>query len=82
MRRNIHYGIDQDTGLVVSQVYHEGYAIPVLDFEGMKPENGYKAVYNLTKFKELTGILRATWTRKIPTEIKNRHRVFWGMKPL
>jgi hypothetical protein len=22
------------------------------------------------------------WTKKIPLAIKNRHRVFWGMKPL
>ena len=27
--RRIHYGIDGDTGLVISQVYGEGYAVPV-----------------------------------------------------
>ena len=81
--RRIHYGIYLDTGLCLSQIYGEGYAVPVLDFEGMKPENGFKAVYNLEKFETLCyqgGNIR--WTRKIPTAIKNCHRKFWNMKEL
>jgi hypothetical protein len=23
-----------------------------------------------------------TWTRKVPAEVKNHHRQFWGLKPL
>jgi hypothetical protein len=81
--RRVHYGIDTDTGLVVSQVYGEGYAVPVLDFEGMKPENKFEMKYNLEKFETLCyqgAYIR--WTRKIPTAIKNRHRKFWNMKEL
>ena len=82
--RRIRYGIDIDTGLAISQIYGEGYAIPVLDFAGMKPENNFKAIYNLEKFDmyPTTYNLRAVWTRKIPVKTKNHHRKFWGMKPL
>lgn len=80
--RRIHYGIDTDTGLVCSQIIGEGYAIPVLDFAGMKPENGWKGVYNLEKFARTCYPLRVVWTRKIPVETKNNHRKFWNMKPL
>jgi hypothetical protein len=78
--RTIQYGIDQDTGLVCSHVLGE-FAFPVLDFEGMKPENGFKAVYNLERLKHIQGA-RIVWTKKIPVDIKNRHRKYWNMKPL
>jgi hypothetical protein len=80
--RTIQYGIDRDTGMVVSRVQSE-VAIPVLDFAGMKPENGYETKYNLEKFNICdahTGPV--VWTRKMSMAIKNRHRKFWGMKPL
>lgn len=75
--------IDPD-GYVFSRVGSE-VAIPVLDFERMKPENGYATNYNLEKFdviKVAREINQCKGTRKIPVEIKNEHRKFWGMKPL
>jgi hypothetical protein len=81
----IQYAIDLDTGLVFSRVDSE-LAVPVLDYEGMTPANGYKTTYNLQRCPvfELVGAGWASllWTRKIAVEIKNLHREFWGMKPL
>ena len=82
-QRRITYMIDME-GLVYSRVGSE-VAIPVLDFEGMTPENNYATIYNLKKFnaievaKDLQNVIH---TRKIPIEIKNEHRAFWNMKPL
>lgn len=83
--RTIQYMIDPSVNnLVYSRVGSE-IAIPVLDFEGMNPNNGYKMNYNLEKFN----IFNLTYdfhnvicTRKIPLKIKNFHRKFWGMKPI
>jgi len=76
--------IDMREGNVYSRVGSE-VAIPVLDFDGMKPENNYETNYNLEKFPVLevaSDIINSVGTRKIPIEIKNKHRKFWGMKPL
>jgi hypothetical protein len=86
MSRNkiITYAIDGDTGCVVSRVGSE-VAIDVLDFEGMTPQNGYDPKYNLEKhsvYDTLPHMPALKWTKKIPLEEKNRHRGFWGMKPL
>jgi hypothetical protein len=78
--KTITYAIDLDTGLVVSRVGSQ-YAWPILDFEGMKPENNFETIYNLEKipiFQANGTSLRHT--RKIPLEQKNLHREFWGMK--
>lgn len=82
--KRITYAIDSETGLVVSRVGNE-VAWPVLNFESMKPENGWAMTYTLEKFevnavgyRTLGGL---TWTRKLPLKLKNRHREFWGMKP-
>ena len=51
----------------------------------MTPENKYKMQFNLEKENVLSvaySMRFITWTRKIPIEIKNYHREFWGMKPL
>jgi hypothetical protein len=82
-QRRITYMINPQ-GVVYSRVDDE-VAIPVLDFEGMKPENKYEMNYNLEKFKviKVAGELgHCVGTRKIPVEVKNKHREFWGMKPL
>jgi len=82
--RRITYMIEPDMGLVYSRVGSE-VAIPVLDFEGMKPENGYETNYPLEKFNVLSvarDLAYVIHTRKIPIELKNEHRKFWGMKPL
>lgn len=81
--RTIQYGICQDTGLVISRINSE-VAIPILDFEGMTPENNFETDYSLIKdsvFKVLP-FMTIKWTRKIDQNIKNSHREFWGMKKL
>ena len=83
-QRRISYMIDPETGMAYSRVGNE-VAIPVLDFDGMKPENRYETNYNLEKFNVLhiaSHLNQCIGTRKIPVEIKNRHREFWGMKRL
>ena len=76
----IMYAIDMDTGLVISRVGDQ-YAWPILDFEGMKPENDFEMVYNLEKVPvHSTCDERLKHTRKISLEQKNFHREFWGMK--
>ena len=82
--RNITYAIDLNTGLVVSRVGDE-LAWPILDYEKMGPENNYTMNY----FSEKMPVFVAgrswsnlKWTRKIPVEIKNIHRRFWGFKEL
>jgi len=81
--RTIQYAIDRYTGTVFSKVNSEA-AIPVLDFENMKPENNYEMNYFLEKFPiyDAYNGTDLLWTRKIPNVIKNIHREFWGMKPL
>ena len=82
--RTIQYMLDEGNGLVWSRVNGE-VAIPILDWAGMTPENSYQTNYFLEKHKafdvirELNTLKR---TRKIPTELKNQHRKFWGMKPI
>lgn len=83
-QRRILYMIDPDTGMVGSRVNSE-VAVPVLDFKGMTSENGYETKYNLEKFDVIqvaSSLSSCIGTRKIPTDIKNYHRKFWGMKPL
>lgn len=62
----------------------QGFAVPVLDFEGMIPSNNFDTVYDLTNFPWISRNTwdSLTWTKKISTIMKNIHRVFWGMKPL
>ena len=81
--KNIMYMVDQDTGLVFSKVYHE-VAVPVLDFEGMRPDNGFKTAYNLEKMPDyhVYPYCHVIHTKKIPVELKNLHRKFWGMEAL
>lgn len=84
MNRIITYAYNIEDGMVISRVDHE-IAHPVLDFVGMKPENNWEMRYNLEKFNinALHGQWHLyKWTKKIPTELKNRHREFWGFKPL
>jgi len=82
--RTIQYAIELDTGLIISKV-RDQLLIPVLDFENMKPENNFQTNYDLQVFplNTLVGIWHCyKWTKKIPKEIKNLHRIAWGMKPL
>lgn len=82
--KTITYAIDGDTGCVVSRVGSE-VAIDVLDFEGMSPKDNYETKYNLEKhsvYDTLRYMPALKWTKKIPIEVKNRHRNFWGMPSL
>lgn len=79
--RTIGYMID-DAGFVYSRVGSE-VAVPVLEWDKMIPENQYQTSYHLEKFSifDLIGTT-VTKTKKIPLRLKNKHRKFWGMKPL
>ena len=82
--RNIQYAIEMETGLIISKVDRRIYH-PVLDFDGMKPENNWRMVYNYEEmsFEVLFGVYHYyKWTRKIPKEIKNFHRKYWRFKEL
>ncbi len=49
----------------------------------MNPSNNYNVGYTLEKDSVYQTIgMNLTWTRKIPTVLKNEHRRAWGMKEL
>ena len=81
MRNNITYAVDEETGLVWSRM-GDKVAGPILDYDAMLPDNGYEAVYHL-EIMPLNEIVRfwssLRWTKKIPIEVKNTHREFWGI---
>lgn len=81
--RTIQYAINLETGLVWSRVKSE-IAFPVLDYDKMAPENNFTAPLILEKAPIFYMAGRVweglKWTRKIPKEIKNIHREFWGFK--
>jgi hypothetical protein len=81
--RTIQYASDPETGMTWSRVGNE-VAVPMLDFEGMKPENGFAMTYILEKASAVGafGGTHLKWTRKIPIAVKNKHREFWGMRPI
>jgi len=80
--RTIRYGIDLDTGLVISRVENQA-AVPILDYSAITPENDFAVGYYLEKMSVFE-LRRHTikWTRKIPKRIKNKHRKFWGFEEL
>lgn len=77
--KTIQYAIDLHTGLTVSRVGSE-LAFFVLDYDKMLPENNFETAYHLEKTHIIWNCLK--WTRKIPVDIKNCHRRFWGFKEL
>lgn len=90
--RTIQYAVDLQEGHIISRVGSE-IAHPVLDFAAIgQGGHGYAkgdyrgpTMYPLERMplSALVGIYHLyRWTRKIPMKIKNRHRKFWGMKPL
>ena len=84
MNRIITYAIDKVSGMVFSQVGRE-IAVPVLDYEGMTPENNFQTKYYLEAVPALSAYIGTDlrWTRKVPNALKNLHRAFWGgFKPL
>ncbi len=86
MRDTIRYAIDPDTGLVHSYVGGE-LAVPTLVYDSMSPSNSFEGTYYLGKLNVFdVAVLRwfqnLKWTRKIPLDVKNAHRKFWGMKEI
>jgi len=82
--RNITYAYDTETGVVISRIGSE-VAVPILLYDKMTPENNFNTEYELEKMDvlHLAGSWNSyKWTKKIPVDIKNTHRKFWGMKPL
>lgn len=89
--KHLMYAIDLDTAQIWSRLEGDPAAgsmkigCPVLEYE--KIGEGGDFTKPLTYRLEAMGIeallhARLKWTRKIPTETKNLHRRFWGMKPL
>jgi hypothetical protein len=88
--KSITYGIEEETGLVISRVGGE-CAIPVLDFEAIgQGGDGYApgdfrgpTRYMLEKCAVYqVGWSGIRWTRNIPVEAKNLHRRYWGFPPV
>lgn len=79
----IQYAVDLETGLVWSRV-GDMVALPVLDYPSMAPANNFLPTYRLETFNtfEVLGCACLKWTRKIPMDVKNRHRRYWGMRLL
>jgi len=78
--KTITYAIDKDTGLVFSRVGSE-MAIPVLDYDNMKPENNFQIKIDVIEIPYST-YKNLKFTRCIPTKIKNMHRVLFRFPPL
>ena len=84
MSRNIQYAFETETGMVISRVGSE-VCIPVLQFHKMLPEDNFQTIYELEKMDVIVishCCNQYKWTRKIPQNIKNEHRQFWGLKLL
>lgn len=82
--RQILYGIDLDTGMVVSRVGRE-LAWPVIVFNEIGKGGDFTGPIPVQLEKMDLNVLynaHVQWTKKIPLDLKNRHRQFWGMKPV
>jgi hypothetical protein len=87
MNRIITYAINREDDIVWSRVGDE-VAVPVLQYEKLWQDGDFTKPfeYELEKFSVSTIVgydwRSLQWTKKIPTELKNRHRAFWGFPPL
>lgn len=92
MNRIITYAVDEETGMVVSRVDSE-LAVPVLDFAAIgMGGDGFEVgdfrgptrvnLERMDVYSIGTGWRYLRWTKKVPVELKNLHRAFWGFKPL
>lgn len=84
IKKIIQYAVDAESGMVISRIGSE-IAVSVLQYDKMLPENNFQTQYELEKM-DVIAIAPCwnhyKWTRKIPIDLKNLHRQFWGMKPL
>ncbi len=84
--KTITYAVDEN-GTVYSRM-GSVLAIPVLlyNFIGKDGDFTKPLEFQLEKveIKDLstTVFFSLIWTKKIPTQIKNKHRKFWGLSPL
>ena len=82
----ITYAINRRDGFVISRIGSE-LAWPVYQFSEFGKDGDFTgeipiALEQLSVYEAVTEWKDLLWTKKIPVEIKNLHRVFWGMKPL
>ena len=82
--QTIQYAVNTEDGTVISRVGSE-IALPVLQYGKMQPKNNFNTEYELEKI-DVIHLSRCwneyKWTRKIPLNVKNMHRKFWGMSEL
>lgn len=87
MNRIITYAYHKDDGLVISRVGNE-IAHPVLEYEKIGQNGDFRGPIEYKLEKMPVTVLGGSvwdqyvWTKKIPMWLKNRHRRFWGFKPL
>ena len=86
MNRIITYAFNKDDGLVISRVGSE-VAVPVLQWDEFGNDGDFSGPmpYELEKFPVHSigrDWPRYKWTKKIPVQLKNRHRAFWGFPAL
>ncbi len=86
MNKIITYAINRNDDMVYSRVGSE-IAYPVLQFDKIGQNGDFTGPLEYQLEKSSVNSLAGEWsqlrfTKKIPADIKNRHRAFWGMKPL
>jgi len=84
--KRLQFVFDHESGHYWSYCVTEKKAlIPVLDFEGMTPENAWEMNYAM-EFFELADVERSMVncksTTRVPFLVKNLHREKWGMDKL
>lgn len=84
--KQITYCIDKESGFVYSRVGSD-VAVPVLQYDkiGANGDFTQPLEYQLEKCSVLSLASywpNLRWTKKIPTNIKNNHRAFWGLPQL
>ena len=85
--RVITYAVHKEDGLVISRMGDQ-IAYPVIEYEAIyangsfgNPVTRYLEKIPLTAIPESLW-KKFNWTKKVPIEIKNKHREFWGLKAL
>lgn len=84
---HLQYAIHREDGSIISRRGDE-LAWPILDYEAIGQDGNYNAPlkYDLNKIGVHTVGGREwnllVFTKFVPVEFKNKHREFWGLKPL
>ena len=74
--------IDLEFHTAWSVVGREVYG-PIIDFENMGPQDGFEMKWKYEKLPMDIGFYQSVFfTKKIPLAERNRHREFWGFKPI